>query len=51
MKTAFKCVGIDGTKDGWIAACIEDGGIKVQKFKNIGALCAEYADADSMPLR
>ena len=44
----YKCVGIDGTKGGWIAACVESGVISVQMFENIEALCLTYYDADSI---
>ena len=45
---SYKCVGIDGTKGGWIAACIQSGVISVQMFENIEALCLTYYDADSI---
>ena len=44
----YKCIGIDGTKDGWIAACVEADVIDIQVFSTIDELCAEYADADSV---
>lgn len=44
----FKSVGVDGTKGGWIAACVEAGVINIKMFTTIDALCAEYSDADSV---
>jgi len=44
----YKCVGIDGTKGGWIVACVESGVISIKMFSTIGDLCAEYSDAESV---
>ena len=44
----FKCVGIDGTKCGWIAACVEAGVISIKMFSAINELCEEYSDVDSI---
>jgi len=44
----YKCVGVDGTKNGWIAVCIQGGIATVEMFASIGDLCAKYLDADSV---
>lgn len=43
-----KCVGIDGTKGGWLAACIKADAVSIQLYRTIHELCAEYSDADSI---
>jgi len=44
----FTCVGVDGTKNGWIAACVQEGIASVEMFASIGDLCAKYSDTDSV---
>jgi predicted RNase H-like nuclease len=44
----YKCIGIDGTKGGWIAACLESGVIDIKMFATIDELCAEYSYSDSI---
>jgi len=44
----YTCVGIDGTKGGWIAACVKAGVVEVKMFAAIDKLCEEYSDADSV---
>lgn len=43
-----KIVGVDGTKGGWLAACIEADSVSIKLYSAIHELCAEYADADSI---
>jgi len=42
----YKCVGIDGTRGGWMAACLDGDSLAVKLFDTINELCAEYTDAD-----
>ena len=41
-----KCIGVDGTKGGWIASFYDGQNIQIKLFKSIQDLCAEYNDAD-----
>ena len=41
-----RCVGIDATKGGWMAACMEADITTVQTFRTIDETCDEYAHAD-----
>ena len=44
----YKCVGIDGTKGGWLAACLVNGIVNVKIYSTINELCSENCDADSI---
>ncbi|WP_333648669.1 DUF429 domain-containing protein [Lacrimispora sp.] len=43
-----KCVGVDGTKGGWLAACMKADAVSIQLYRTIHELCAEYSDTDSI---
>lgn len=41
-----KCVGVDGTKDGWLAVCLEGDTVDINMYNDIHKLCTEYSGAD-----
>jgi len=41
-----KCIGVDGTKGGWLAVLLDADDVTVNFYKAIDDLCAENADAD-----
>lgn len=48
LKKEALCVGVDGCKGGWIAAVIEQGQLRIEKYFHITDLVAKYPRFDNM---
>lgn len=48
LKKEALCVGVDGCKGGWVAAVIEQGELRIEKYGNINELVAKYPKFDNM---
>lgn len=46
MTLNITAVGIDGCRNGWIAACLHPAGSEIRHFSTIAALMEQYAHAD-----
>lgn len=42
------CVGVDGCNGGWIAAVIDQGELRIEKYRDIGELTSKYISFDNM---
>lgn len=48
LKKEALCVGVDGCKGGWVAAVIEQGELRIEKYGDINELIAKYHKFDNM---
>lgn len=48
LKKEALCVGVDGCKGGWVAAVIEQGELRIEKYGDISELIAKYPKFDNM---
>ena len=48
LKKEALCVGVDGCKGGWVAAVIEQGELRIEKYLNINELIDKYPKFDNM---
>lgn len=48
LKKEALCVGVDGCKGGWVAAVIEQGELRIEKYGNINELIAQYPKFDNL---
>ncbi len=45
-----RCIGVDGCRGGWIAAVIENGRLKIEKYSTIGDITEKYPSFDEFLL-
>lgn len=42
------CIGVDGCNGGWIAAVIDQGELRIERYRDIGELTSKYISFDNM---